>query len=192
MLYAAILMKFIYEHSPCHDNLPSDCTDEDGNPNPAPLNVWIVSGPYILVGISEYVPSSFAILSFPDLFLRLFATLVSNEYAYTKSPKRMKSTVMAFSLFMSAVSALLNLALTAVNVENKFTWLFGSFSVIAFIVGILFFIGFRKLDQEEQHLNVVGLGERQGFAGESADVTTATHHHGEEKLGAGAVKLAVL
>ncbi|KAL1759598.1 proton-dependent oligopeptide transporter family [Schizophyllum commune] len=175
MLYAAILMKFIYERSPCHDNLPSECTDEDGNPNPAPLNVWIVSGPYILVGISE-----------------LFATLVSNEYAYTKSPKRMKSTVMAFSLFMSAVSALLNLALTAVNVENKFTWLFGSFSVIAFIVGILFFIGFRKLDQEEQHLNVVGLGERQGFAGESADVTTATHHHGEEKLGAGAVKLAVL
>ncbi|KAL1695683.1 POT family-domain-containing protein [Schizophyllum commune] len=175
MLYAAILMKFIYERSPCHDNLPSECTDADGNPNPAPLNVWIVSGPYILVGISE-----------------LFATLVSNEYAFTKSPKRMKSTVMAFSLFMSAVSALLNLALTAVNVENKFTWLFGSFSIIAFIVGILFFIGFRKLDQEEQHLNVVGLGERQGFAGESADVTTATHHHGEEKLGAGAVKLAVL
>ena len=60
MLYAAILMKFIYERSPCHDNLPSECTDEDGNPNPAPLNVWIVSGPYILVGISEYVPSSFA------------------------------------------------------------------------------------------------------------------------------------
>ncbi|KAI5887196.1 PTR2-domain-containing protein [Schizophyllum commune H4-8] len=175
MLYAAILMKFIYERSPCHDNLPSECTDADGNPNPAPLNVWIVSGPYILVGISE-----------------LFATLVSNEYAYTKSPKRMKSTVMAFSLFMSAVSALLNLALTAVNVENKFTWLFGSFAVIAFIVGILFFIGFRKLDQEEQRLNVVGLGDRQGFAGESADVTTATHHHGEEKLGAGAVKLTVL
>ncbi|KAI4523329.1 PTR2-domain-containing protein [Schizophyllum commune Loenen D] len=175
MLYAAILMKFIYERSPCHDNLPSECTDADGNPNPAPLNVWIVSGPYILVGISE-----------------LFATLVSNEYAFTKSPKRMKSTVMAFSLFMSAVSALLNLALTAVNVENKFTWLFGSFAIIAFIVGILFFIGFRKLDQEEQHLNVVGLGERQGFAGESADVTTATHHHGEEKLGAGAVKLTVL
>ena len=45
---------------------------------------------------------------------------------------------------------------------------------------------------EEFECVVVGLGERQGFAGESADVTTATHHHGEEKLGAGAVKLTVL
>ncbi|TRM63651.1 POT family-domain-containing protein [Schizophyllum amplum] len=175
MLYAAILQKFIYEQSPCHDNLPSECTDADGNPNPAPINVWVVSGPYILVGISE-----------------LFTTLVSNEYAFTKSPKRMKSTVMAFSLFMSAVSSALNFALTAVNVENRFAWLFGSFAVVALVVGILFYFGFRHLDKEEQHLNVVGLGERKGFAGEAADVTYATHHHGEEKLGAGAVKLTVL
>ncbi|KAL1744893.1 POT family-domain-containing protein [Schizophyllum fasciatum] len=175
MLYAAILEKFNYERSPCHDNKPSECVDGEGNPRPATLNVWIVSGPYILVGISE-----------------LFATLVSYEYAFTKSPKRMKSTVNAFALFMSAVSAALNFALTAVNVENRFTWLFGSFAVVSLVTGILFYIVFRSLDKEEHHLNVVGLGQREGFAGESAEVTVATHHHGEEKLGAGAVKMDVL
>jgi len=61
MLYAAILQKFIYERSPCHDNLPSECTkippggtEKDAVPDPAPLNVWIVAGPYILVAIAEY------------------------------------------------------------------------------------------------------------------------------------------
>lgn len=53
MLYAAVLQKFIYEQSPCHDNLPSECVDADGNPLPAPINVWVVAGPYILVGIAE-------------------------------------------------------------------------------------------------------------------------------------------
>ncbi len=43
MLYAAILQKFVYEQSPCHDNLPSECVDENGDPNPAPINVWCVS-----------------------------------------------------------------------------------------------------------------------------------------------------
>ncbi|KAF8921380.1 POT family-domain-containing protein [Mucidula mucida] len=166
MLYAAILQKFVYEQSPCHDNLPSECVDENGDPNPAPINVWIVAGPYILVGMAE-----------------IFTSLVANEYAFTKSPKRMKSTVMAFSLFMQAISAALNLALTAVNTEDKFTWLFGSFAIVAWIVGLVFFFYFRDLDKQEAALNVIGTGSRKGFANETADVTTAVHHHGEEKLG---------
>ncbi|KAF9053598.1 PTR2-domain-containing protein [Hymenopellis radicata] len=166
MLYAAILQKFVYEQSPCHDNLPSECVDANGDPNPAPINVWIVAGPYILVGMAE-----------------IFTSLVANEYAFTKSPKRMKSTVMAFSLFMQAISAALNLALTAVNVEDRFTWLFGSFAVVAWIVGLVFFLYFRDLDKQEAALNVIGTGSREGFANETADVTTAVHHHGEEKLG---------
>ncbi|KIY69416.1 PTR2-domain-containing protein [Cylindrobasidium torrendii FP15055 ss-10] len=164
MLYAAILQKFIYEKSPCHDNIPSVCAETGAGP--ADLNVWIVAGPYILVGLGE-----------------IFATLVSNEYAYTKAPKRMKSTVMAFSLFMSALSSAVNFALTSVNVENRFTWLFGSFSIVAAVVGVLFFWYFRDLDKEEMRLNVIGTGDRQGFANEDAAVTVAIHKHGDEKLG---------
>ncbi len=67
MLYAAILQKFLYEKSPCHYNQPSACVNADGDPWPAPVNVWVVSGPYILVGMAE-----------------IFASITSLEYAFTK------------------------------------------------------------------------------------------------------------
>lgn len=166
MLYAAILQKFIYERSPCHDNQPSACLDKDGYNNPAPLNVWIVSGPYILVGIAE-----------------IFASITSLEYAFTKAPKQMKGFVMAFSQFQTAISSALNFALVSVNVEQKFTWLFGSFAIMAWITGTLFFLtcvyifllmiqntdmlvirnSFRKLDRQEAELNAIGTGDRDGM-----------------------------
>lgn len=52
----------------------------------------------------------------------------------------MKSVVMAFSQFQNALSSALNFALVAVNVENKFAWLFGSFAVTAWVTGTIFFI----------------------------------------------------
>lgn len=123
MLYAAVLQHFIFKMSPCHDNNPAACVDADDNPWPANINVWVVSGPYIMVGMSE-----------------IFASITSLEYAFTKAPVRMKSVVMAFSQFQVALSSALNFALTAVNVEPRFAWLFGSFGVTAWIVGTLFFI----------------------------------------------------
>lgn len=146
MLYSAILQKFIYEKSPCHNNQPSTCEDAEGFPNPAPINVWVISGPYILVGIAE-----------------IFASITSLEYAFTKAPKQMKSFVMAFSQFQTAVAAALNFALVSINVEERFTWLFGSFAVTAVIVGTLFYLTFLKLDRAEAALNVIGTGDRDGF-----------------------------
>nr|AAZ32402.1 peptide transporter PTR2B [Hebeloma cylindrosporum] len=149
MLYAAVLQHFIFKESPCHDNEPSACVGADGNPWPANINVWVVSGPYILVGMSE-----------------IFASITSLEYAFTKAPARMKSVVMAFSQFQTALSSALNFALTAVNVEPRFAWLFGSFGVTAWIVGTIFFIVFRPLDRREIELNAIGKGERAGFVDE--------------------------
>ncbi|KAL4256591.1 major facilitator superfamily protein [Pleurotus pulmonarius] len=146
MLYAAILQKFLYEKSPCHDNEPSACVNADGDPWPAPVNVWVVSGPYILVGMAE-----------------IFASITSLEYAFTKAPKSMKSVVMAFSQFQTALSSALNFALTAVNVEQKFTWLFGAFAVTAWVIGTIFMISFRQLDRMEEQLNAIGTGQRDGF-----------------------------
>lgn len=154
MLYAAVLQHFIYKASPCHDNEPSEC-EFDKRPDPADINVWVVSGPYILVGIAE-----------------IFASITSMEYAFTKAPVRMKSVVMAFSQFQVAVAAALNFALTAVNVERRFAWLFGSFGVTAWVVGTIFFFVFRALDRREIALNAVGRGSRAGFADETPDMST--------------------
>jgi len=153
MLYAAILQKFIYERSPCHDNEPSECRYDDKRQRPADLNVWIVAGPYILVGMSE-----------------IFASITSLEYAFTKAPERMKSVVMAFSQFQVALSSALNFALTEVNVEWRFAWLFGAFGVTSWIVGTIFFFTFRTLDKQEAMLNGIGLGERAGFADEEGHI----------------------
>ena len=103
----------------------------------------------------------------------------------------MKSVVTAFSQFQTAISSALNFALVAVNVEQRFTWLFGSFGIIAWIFGILFYFtwvnhlrsflhfyaceidqtsySFYKLDQQEVQLNLIGTGERDGFKNEKAD-----------------------
>lgn len=50
----------------------------------------------------------------------------------------MKSVVMAFSQFQTALSSALNFAFTELNKEEKFTWLFGVFGIAAWIAGGLF------------------------------------------------------
>ncbi|KAJ7445551.1 peptide transporter PTR2B [Mycena galericulata] len=151
MAYASVLEKFLYDRSPCDNHQPSACTTANGEPDAAPLNVWIVSGPYILVAISE-----------------IFASITSLEYAYTKAPKRMKSVVMAFSALQTALASALNFALTAVNVEARFEWLFASFGITAAIFAGIFYWTFRDLDRRETELNLIGTGERDGFVGERA------------------------
>lgn len=141
MLYAAVLQHYLFKLSPCHDNEPSECKNL-GQPLPAPLNVWIVAGPYILVGMSE-----------------IFASITSLEYAFTKAPKRMKSVVMAFAQFQVAVSSALNFAFAELNKEPRFAWLFGSFGVVSWVVGIIFLIVFRNLDKKEAELNAIGSGD---------------------------------
>ncbi|KAF7346834.1 Peptide/h+ symporter protein [Mycena sanguinolenta] len=149
MVYSSVLEKYLYDLSPCHNHQPSACTTADGEPNAAPLNVWIVAGPYILVAISE-----------------IFASITSLEYAYTKAPQRMKSVVAAFSALQTALASALNFALTAVNVEQRFEWLFASFAIAALIFAGIFYWTFRDLDRKEIELNLIGTGERDGFVGE--------------------------
>jgi proton-dependent oligopeptide transporter, POT family len=67
MVYAAVLEHYLYLTSPCNDHQPSACVDAQHNPRHSPLDVWIVSGPYILVAMSE-----------------IFTTITATEYAYTK------------------------------------------------------------------------------------------------------------
>ncbi|KAG5637809.1 hypothetical protein H0H81_003141 [Sphagnurus paluster] len=161
MVYASVLESYQNKLSPCRggefDKQPAACKINDKH-FATPLNVWIVSGPYILVGMAE-----------------IFASITSLEYAFTKAPKRMKSVVMAFAQFQNAVASALNFALVAVNVEAKFVWLFASFAIASWIVGTIFFFTFRTLDKRESELNAIGQGERQGFQNETAEDTTGVH-----------------
>ncbi|KAJ7155693.1 peptide/h+ symporter protein [Mycena filopes] len=152
MVYAAVLEKYLYDTSPCPNKQPSACVDADGNPAASPINVWVVSGPYILVGMAE-----------------IFANITSLEYAYTKSPQRMKSVVNAFAQLQTALAAALNFALTDVNVEDKFQWLFASFGITASVFAVAFYLSFRELDKAEIALNLIGTGDREGFAGERGE-----------------------
>ena len=121
MVYAGVLQHYIYKMSPCHDNFPSECTDADGYPLAAPISVWVIAGPYILVGIGA-----------------IFVSITATEYAFTKAPKRMKSIIMAFAQFQIAVGGALNFMLVSANREDRFAWLFGSFAIAAFVAGALF------------------------------------------------------
>ena len=121
MIYAGVLQHYIYKMSPWQDNLPSECTDAEGYPLAAPINVWVISGPHILVGIGE-----------------IFASITALEYAFTKAPQRMKSVVMAVAQFQVAVASAWNVVLVPANCEDRFGWLFGSFAIAAFVVGALF------------------------------------------------------
>ncbi|KAH6903877.1 peptide transporter PTR2B [Coprinopsis sp. MPI-PUGE-AT-0042] len=125
MVYSSVLQHFIDVRSPCAGTGigPSECQKEDGTPNPADINVWIVG----------------------------------------------RQFVMAFSQFMVALSSALNFALTAVNVEAKFTWLYGSFAITAWVIGTIFYFTFRGLDKQEDQLNAIGQGKREGFRDERTD-----------------------
>lgn len=75
------------ETNPCGEFV-STCQDANGNPITSSLNVWIQSGSYVLIALSE-----------------IFASITSLEYAFTKAPKNMRSLVMAMNLFATAISS---------------------------------------------------------------------------------------
>jgi POT family proton-dependent oligopeptide transporter len=77
----------ILQTNPCGE-FASTCQDADGNPITSSLNVWVQSGSYILIALSE-----------------IFASITGLEYAFTKAPRNMKSLVMAMFLFTSAISS---------------------------------------------------------------------------------------
>ncbi|KAJ7866251.1 peptide/h+ symporter protein [Mycena olivaceomarginata] len=139
VVYSAVLEKYLYDRSPCNNHHPSACRSANGEPNAAPLNVWIVAGPYILVAISE-----------------IFACITSLYARFSFGSIR----------FGTVLASMLNFALTAVNVEQRFEWLFASFAITAVVFAGIFYWTFRDLDMRETELNLIGMGERDGFVGE--------------------------
>ena len=72
MIWAAVVQYYIYQTNPC-GNYVGSC-EIDGETQVSTLNVWIQTGAYVLVGLSE-----------------IFGSVTGLEYAYTKAPANMSS-----------------------------------------------------------------------------------------------------
>lgn len=135
MVSACVTQYFIYKTSPCGNKINA-LTKSGRTDCNAPFTVWIQIFPYALIGLSE-----------------VMASITKLEYAYTKAPKNMRSTIQAFALFTNAVSSALGQALTALSEDPLLVWNYGSVAVIAALGGVGFWMTFRKADKDEDMLN---------------------------------------
>jgi POT family proton-dependent oligopeptide transporter len=135
MIWAAVVQSYIYKTHPCGHNA-SNCKDATGHELVSPLNVWIQSGAYILIAVSE-----------------IFASITGLEYAYTKAPTNMRSLVMSVYLFMNAFASALGEAFVALASDPLLIWNYGTTAVIAAVSGTMFWLCVRKLDAREDELN---------------------------------------
>lgn len=132
MAWTALVQHWIYSTGPNYSFTQKPCStcQEYNNITVA----WQIPS-YFLIAISE-----------------IFASITGLEYAYTNAPASMKSIIMSFLLFTSALGSALNFALLPVTVNPKLLWMYASLSIVAFIIGIIFYIIFRN-DHKQQHVS---------------------------------------
>jgi len=161
MIAACVIQLYIYRLSPCgHHASDPDCE------GPAPINVWVQTLPYVLIGFSE-----------------IMASITSLEYAFTKAPYNMRSFVMSINLLMNAFSSAIAQGLVALSADPLLVWNYGVVAVLAAIGGICFWFNFRQLDADEDKLNMLQVSAYQGKRGsisgpgitEVMDKETAAH-----------------
>lgn len=144
MVWAAVLQHYIYKSSGYY---------ETGDPDyRSPINVWAVTGVYVLIAISE-----------------IFASVTTLEYAFTKAPKNMRSLVQSVQLFTSAFSAALAQAFTPLTNDPHVVWNYGAVAIISFVTGIAFHFAYRRMDKAEDTLNLLPTGHL-GNAHQAEDV----------------------
>lgn len=135
MIAAAVTQYYIYKLGAC-GNYPS--SDECLSVNPAPINVWVQTIPFLLIAFSE-----------------IFASITGLEYAFTKAPRNMRSLVTAVFLFMSAISYAVGQAFTSLSTDPLLIWNYTTIAALAAIGGVGFWLSFRDLDKQEDQMNAL-------------------------------------
>ncbi|PPR00874.1 hypothetical protein CVT24_000342 [Panaeolus cyanescens] len=148
IIWAAVVQHYLYKTSPCGAHAAS-CRP----PNVSPLNVWIQTGAYVLIAISE-----------------ILASITGLEYAFTKAPKNMRSLIMAAFLFTLGIASAIGQAFVPLSADPLLVWNYGSMAVIAFITGVVFWLSVRGLDAREDELNSMAAGKFGDKEGRSEDV----------------------
>lgn len=149
MIWSCVTQYFVYKTNPCGDH-PNSCDEV------SPINVWVQTGAYLFIAFSE-----------------IFASITGLEYAFTKAPRNMRSLVTAVFLFMSAISSALGQALVALAEDPLLIWNYGFVAVLAFLAGNIFWLQNRRLDKEEDHLNMLPESSFHGKVNENAKEGTA-------------------
>ncbi|KAG5916029.1 hypothetical protein E4U53_004378, partial [Claviceps sorghi] len=139
MVASAVMQYYIYRLSPCGWYANGETCD------PAPINVWAQSLPYVLIGMAE-----------------IFANVTSLEYAYYKAPGNMKSLVLSVNLFMSAISSAIGQAFTPLSGDPYLVWNYTVIACIAAAGGLAFWFCFRHLDSDEDKWNMLKASEYIG------------------------------
>jgi POT family proton-dependent oligopeptide transporter len=140
MIWAAVIQAYIYKKSVCGKKASGNLPNGDTCP-PVNINVWAQTGSYVLIAISE-----------------ILASITGLEYAFSKAPKNMRSLVMSVFLFQSAISAAIGEAFVALSADPLLVWNYGTMGVLSFIGGTIFWFQFRKLDRDEDKLNMLPNG----------------------------------
>lgn len=148
MIWACVIQYYIYTKGECgyyaNGNMP-DGTERECTP--ADISMWAQSGSYILIAFSE-----------------IMASITSLEYAHSKAPANMRSMVQSIALFMNAIASAIGFAFTRLSDDPLLVWNYGVIAILAAVGGILFWLQFRHLDMEEDHLNMLPKGEVGGVA----------------------------
>ncbi|EJD07116.1 PTR2-domain-containing protein [Fomitiporia mediterranea MF3/22] len=163
MIWAAVLQHYLYKTNPCGYHA-STCEDDEGNKLTSPLNVWIQSGTYVLIALSE-----------------IFASITGLEYAFTKAPKNMRSFVMGIFLLMSAISSAIGEAFVSLSEDPLLVWNYGAMGVFAFVAGTGFWFSFRRLDAEEEALNAITDAEGINVKSNESNESDGVVGHASEK-----------
>jgi POT family proton-dependent oligopeptide transporter len=143
MISASVIQHYIYKKGPCGKYMNS-CEEQ------SPINVWVQTIPYVLIGFSE-----------------IFTSITGLEYAFTKAPTNMRSMVTSYWHFMSAFSNAIGQAFVSLSEDPLLVWNYAVVAILAAIGGVLFWLSNRKIDQEEDKLNMlkdstyIGRGERR-------------------------------
>ncbi|KAI9742138.1 MAG: hypothetical protein M1834_000528 [Cirrosporium novae-zelandiae] len=155
MVSAAVIQYYIYHTGACGHYMNSCDTV-------APINVWVQTVPYVLVAMSE-----------------ILASVTSLEYAFTKAPKNMRSTVQAVALFMNAISSAIAQAFVSLSDDPLLIWNYSVIAILAFIGGCGFWLNNYKLDREEDKLNMLPAAS---YSGKTRD-ETRVEEEGAEIVG---------
>jgi POT family proton-dependent oligopeptide transporter len=137
MIAATVIQYYIYELGPCGKQM-NKCKDADGNKLKAPINVWVQTVPYVLVGFSE-----------------IFTSITGLEYAFTKAPKNMRSLVTSYWHFMSAFSNALGQAFVSLSEDPLLVWNYAIVAILAAVGGVLFWFHQRSSDKREDIMNML-------------------------------------
>ncbi|KAF2797851.1 MFS peptide transporter-like protein Ptr2 [Melanomma pulvis-pyrius CBS 109.77] len=136
MISATVIQYYIYKLGACGKYM-NGCK-VDGVKVKAPINVWVQTVPYVLVGFSE-----------------IFTSITGLEYAFTKAPKNMRSLVTSYWHFMSAFSNAIGQAFVSLSDDPLLVWNYAIVAILAAVGGVLFWFHQRPSDKREDIMNML-------------------------------------